>query len=402
MEDRLKALKELAESYPICDECIGRMFPEVEGENNRERGRKVREQLGMEESRECYFCRGIFNRLEEIARSLDPHPYEFKTFILGTHLDEELQKREEMLWERIGIVEGVETLKKNINRELGKQITKVFGKEYDPKEPEMEILFRTSDERFELHPRPLYIYGRYRKYAPMPQSKWPCRYCGGRGCPRCDYTGRQWKETVEYYISDILLAVTMGKETKLHAAGREDIDARMLGNGRPFVIEVIDPRRRKIDLEEVREEINRHSEGKVEILCLDWSSKEEVRELKNSRFDKVYVAHVRCKGGVNEEELEKLRELEGVEIRQRTPTRILHRRSDRIRIRHVRSLGWKLTGKNTFDLRIEAEHGLYIREFVSGDEGRTEPSVSSVLGRECFVELLDVVEVKGGRPCTGR
>lgn len=29
----------------------------------------------------------------------------------------------------------------------------------------------------------------------------------------------------------------------LHASGREDIDVRMLGTGRPFVFEVINPRR---------------------------------------------------------------------------------------------------------------------------------------------------------------
>ncbi len=399
MEDRLKALKEVAQEYPICDECIGRLFPDMEGKNNRERGKKVREMLELPESKECYFCRGIFNRLEEIARSLDPHPYLFETFILGTHLDRELIQREEMLLERVGVVEGIESLKKNINRELGKKIQEIHGKRYDPENPDMEIIFRTENERFELHPKPLYLYGRYRKYSPMPQSKWPCRYCKGRGCPRCDYTGRQWKETVEYYVADVLLALTMGEETKLHAAGREDIDARMLGNGRPFVIEITRPRRRRIDLELAREEINRHGGGKIEVLCLLPSSRREARELKSTPLDKVYVAHVRCKGGVKGEELEKLRSLEGAVITQRTPSRILHRRSDRVRKRKVKKLSWRLTGTHTFDLVIEAEHGLYIKELVSGDDGRTSPSVSEILGKDCFVEGLDVVEVRGGRTC---
>jgi tRNA pseudouridine synthase 10 len=110
----MKALKEIATQYPICDECIGRLFPYIEGENNRERGKKVRELLGIKESRECYFCRGIFNRLDDVARNLDVHQYEFNTFILGTHLDEELLKREEMLLERVGVVDGIESLKKNL------------------------------------------------------------------------------------------------------------------------------------------------------------------------------------------------------------------------------------------------------------------------------------------------
>ena len=28
---------------------------------------------------------------------------------------------------------------------------------------------------------------------------------------------------------------------KFHSGGREDIDVRMLGNGRPFAIELVDP-----------------------------------------------------------------------------------------------------------------------------------------------------------------
>ncbi len=395
------ALQRLAKEYPICDECIGRMFPEVEGENNRERGRKVREILGLRETEGCAFCRGIFQRLDEIVERFDPNLYEFRTFVLGTRLDKELVKMEELLWERLGVVEGVETLKKNINRELGKRIAERYGKLHDPVNPDMEIVFVTETERFEYHPKPLYLYGRYRKHAPMPQSKWPCRYCKGSGCERCDYTGRQWRETVEYYIADVLLGLTMGKGTRLHAAGREDIDARMLGNGRPFVIEVIEPRKRYIDLEEAVREINNHGGGKVEVLCLRPSSKREARELKEAKFEKVYVAHVRCRGGITEEELEELKELEGVIISQRTPERIAHRRSDRVRRRRVKRLSWRVTGTHTFDLVIEAEHGLYIREFVSGDGGRTRPSVSEVLGKPCFVELLDVVEVRGGEECGG-
>lgn len=397
----MKALKEIANQYPICDECIGRLFPNIEGKNNKERGKKVREALGLPESKECYFCRGIFNRLEDIAKDLDVNQYEFRTFVLGTHLDTELIQREEILLEKVGVAEGVESLKKNINRELGKVISKIYGKRYDPQNPDIEIIFNTENERFILHPKPLYLYGRYRKFSEMPQSKWPCRYCKGRGCPKCDYTGRQWKETVEYYMADVLLAVCMGKETRLHAAGREDIDARMLGDGRPFVIEIDEPRRRYVDLETIKNEINTHAQGKVEVLCLQPSSKREARELKEARFDKVYRAVVRCKGGISENELEKLRELIGTTINQMTPLRVAHRRSNKLRKRRVLNLSWEVTGTHTFILIIECEHGLYVKEFVSGDEGRTQPSVSEILGKPCFVEKLDVLKIKGGRSCTG-
>ena len=54
-----------------------------------------------------------------------------------------------------------------------------------------------------------------------------------------------------------------GVETKFSSAGREDVDVRMLGTGRPFVIEVLNPRTRSITaemLEKMRSTINSSSE----------------------------------------------------------------------------------------------------------------------------------------------
>ena len=45
------------------------------------------------------------------------------------------------------------------------------------------------------------------------------------------------------------------------------------------------------------------------------------------------------------------------------------------------------------ELEIRAQHGTYIRELVSGDEGRTDPSLSSLVGSPCKVEVLDVLNL---------
>ncbi|MGB4611299.1 MAG: tRNA pseudouridine(54/55) synthase Pus10, partial [Methanothermobacter thermautotrophicus] len=45
------------------------------------------------------------------------------------------------------------------------------------------------------------------------------------------------------------------------------------------------------------------------------------------------------------------------------------------------------------ELIIKGEGGLYIKELISGDSGRTEPSVSSVLGVPARCVALDVLEV---------
>ncbi|HIP57312.1 MAG TPA: tRNA pseudouridine(54/55) synthase Pus10, partial [Ignisphaera aggregans] len=43
---------------------------------------------------------------------------------------------------------------------------------------------------------------------------------------------------------------------------------------------------------------------------------------------------------------------------------------------------------------IKCEGGLYVKELVSGDQGRTTPSFSEVLGTEALCVELDVVYVQ--------
>jgi tRNA pseudouridine synthase 10 len=50
-------------------------------------------------------------------------------------------------------------------------------------------------------------------------------------------------------------------------------------------------------------------------------------------------------------------------------------------------------GDDTFGLTVEAESGTYVKEFVSGDNGRSTPSFSEALGVQCRVEILDVMAI---------
>jgi len=402
-DDVLHRAGTLLRKYKVCDHCLGRAFMEVEGADNEERGRKIREVLegGQTPPEECYFCEGIFSRIDCYAGTAirELQGYVFRTFRVGSHVPEKIIHREEVLWEVIG-AKSSETIKKHINREVGKKIKGATGKRYDAENPDIDVIVDVEAEDVRVQSNPLYIYGRYRKYADMPQSKWPCRYCRGRGCERCGYSGRQWREAVEYYIADVLLGVTGGKDTKFHAAGREDIDARMLGTGRPFVMEIVKPRIRFEEWEWLRGEINAHGEGKMEVLCLMPSNRKEVQDMKASEFNKTYRAFVECEGTVNEDDLKGLKELEGETVCQRTPERIKHRRPDIIRRKKVLQISWESAGNTEFVLYITAESGLYIKEFVSGDGGRTTPSVSEILGKPCRVTRLDVMEVHGGRRCS--
>jgi tRNA pseudouridine synthase 10 len=66
-----------------------------------------------------------------------------------------------------------------------------------------------------------------------------------------------------------------------------------------------------------------------------------------------------------------------------------------VREREILDIEGTLTDEYTATVEVHGEGGLYIKELVSGDEGRTEPSLAGALGVAATVETLDVIDVEG-------
>ncbi|MEA1944007.1 MAG: tRNA pseudouridine(54/55) synthase Pus10 [Euryarchaeota archaeon] len=394
----------------ICDHCLGRQFAKLStGLTNNERGRAIRLVLAMiadaeddqslrsdlQQPKRCWICNGIFEELDTwAARALDVlSDIEHDTFLVGTRPGGLLSENEELLWETAG-TDYAEPLKSEINREVGKRIASVTQKEVDFTEPDVVVLLDLARDTVQSQIRSAYIYGRYQKLVRgIPQIRWPCMECGGKGCERCGFTGKMYPESVDELISVPVVEAMKASDTTFHGAGREDVDARMLGDGRPFVVEVKKPRKRKIDLGRLEKDINEYCGTKVVVSDLCFVDHQKVRELKSERSDKTYLATISC-AGVNRDILVKgLNDITGV-IRQRTPSRVVHRRSDMVRKRGVYSAVLESFSIDSAVIRIECEAGLYVKELISGDHGRTVPSLAEAVGADVAVTELDVVAVK--------
>ena len=384
----------------ICKHCLGRKLSKtVEGSNNIERADKVCSELDIDlDDAECVICDNIFDKLddglyEKIDEKIRQLGVEFDTFLVGSQIPKDIQKRDEELSEKFNL--GVETIKKEVNRLIGLGIWERYDKEAEFER--QDIVFNidlTKKPKVRIQINPLYIEGKYNKYKRgIPQTKWPCTKCKGRGCEECNGTGKQYPESVEELISEHFLKLTKGREAKFHGAGREDIDVLMLGSGRPFVLEIKEPRIRNLDLAKLEKEINEINEGKTAYHGLKLCERPRKAEIKQSSPDtyKVYEAIVKCDGAYDEEKLEELTKLD--EINQQTPLRVLRRRTDMVRVKHVLDLKYDVIDDTTFKMRIKTEGGLYIKELISGDEGRSQPNVSEILGVKAICEQLDVVEV---------
>jgi len=397
----IETARKITEEGPICDNCLGRQFAKISsGVSNEKRGEILKEVLrtkgeALKEGK-CWVCNSIFDNLEAwVSKALGAlKEYEFDSFLVGTKVSGMLLENEELLWEIAG-ASYAEPLKAELNREIGKRIEHETGKIADFERPDLVVILNLWTEKVELQVNSVFICGRYRKFKRgIPQTRWFCRECRGRGCERCNFTGKMYAESVEELISGSILAEFNGEDLILHGCGREDIDARMLGSGRPFVVEIKEPGRRKVDLQMLAEKVKEENEGKLEVTGLQYVKKEMVAKIKNAKADKTYSVEVELKTRLKEADLrDAITKLSGAVIEQRTPTRVLHRRADLVRKRKVHSARLVSFEAPISSIEIKCDGGLYIKELVSGDGGRTKPSLSALLGTEAEVKELDVVDV---------
>ena len=384
----------------ICKNCLGRKLSKtIDGANNIERADKVCKEFGIDlDDVDCVICDNLFDKLDDglyakIDDKINELGIEFDTFLVGSKIDKDIRDRDDELSDKFNL--NVETIKKEVNRLIGLEIWERYDK--DAEFEAQDIVFSIDligEPKVRIQINPLYIEGKYNKWKRgIPQTKWPCTKCKGRGCEECNFTGKQYPESVEELISEHFLKLTKGREAKFHGAGREDIDVLMLGSGRPFVLEIKEPKIRNLDLEKLEKEINEINEGKTSYHNLHVCERRRKAEIKQSSPDtyKVYNAVVKCDEPFDEAKLDELLKLN--EIHQQTPLRVLRRRTDMVRIKHVLDLSYYIIDERTFNMRIKTEGGLYIKELISGDEGRSQPNVSEILGVEAICEQLDVIEV---------
>ena len=425
----LDIAKKIIHEGPICDHCMGRQFAKLStGLTNDERGRAVKLALAMEgdhllkdemddtilkelapsssfsrkvlhiegEDEKCWVCGGLFGKLDDFAeRAISAlGSIEYSTFLVGTKMSGLLSENEEIIWAESGATHA-EQLKSELNREVGKLIAAKTRKEVEFKNPDILVTLDLTKEEVSIQVRSVYILGRYRKLIRgIPQTRWPCRSCSGKGCEKCNFTGKQYPESVDELIRESVIKAAQCADTKFHGAGREDIDALMLGSGRPFVVEAVNPLRRSIDLKKLEQDINDSAVGKVEVKELNFVSRDVIETLKTSKADKVYNLKVTFKEPIPEERLKSsLDKLIGLEISQRTPQRVSHRRADLVRKRRVHNTELTALTDGCASITLHCESGLYVKELISGDDGRTEPSLTGLIGIQAKVIELDVVNV---------
>ena len=438
--DVLEKAQQMLEKYPLCDHCLGRQFALLGyGLENNQRGEAIKLTLTLQaasaakeknpdgtktlkilatngfsklavdtlhnlkkrlpkiEQTPCFLCNDRFQHIADLVERIlqKTQSYEYSTFLVGIELPVSIAEREDE-FKAILDVRNSESIKHEFGRVIGKQLEAQTGKPVEFRKPDLMIIVGPFTDRIHLQVNPLFVAGRYRKLVrDIPQSRWFCSSCRGRGCEKCGGTGLMYPTSVEALVSKPVLDAAQGQESAFHASGREDIDARMLGTGRPFVVEISKPKKRSIDLKQVEQEINAGAKDKVEISHLRFTNREVVRKLKKAEnAQKEYRALIAFENEISDADLQILQEkLNGTLIKQQTPLRVVHRRADLTRERYIYKLKVKKISPKEALMEVLCQGGLYVKELVSGDEGRTVPSVAELLKNPAKIIKLDVLKV---------
>jgi len=248
----------------------------------------------------------------------------------------------------------------------------------------------------------VFLEGRYRKLSrDLPQTVFFCPVCKGhprrrKGCERCEGFGKLSRDSVQELVGWVAGKAFGTRKNKFHGAGREDVDVRMLGRGRPFVLELQDPKVFDVDLAALEAEINRRNAGRLEVEGLHWSEKMRVALLKETHHAKEYEALVEFEAPVAESAFHACLERR-IDVVQRTPERVSHRRADKERERWIELLAAEpaedAAGGRRWRVRLRTQHGTYVKEVLSGEAGATVPSLGGLVGVPCVCLELDVLAI---------
>jgi tRNA pseudouridine synthase 10 len=207
--------------------------------------------------------------------------------------------------------------------------------------------------------------------------------------------------SVQEVITAVLEPAFKADEVKFSSAGREDRDVRMLGRGRPFLLEFINPRKSRFgraQYADFQKAINSSHPDAVQVRDLQFVPPHASTVIKTSQDTKLkdYQCVIWSQDPLTPERVEAALGKVGVlTLQQYTPVRVLHRRALAMRERKIHKLTYKFIDEHHLTLDMVTQAGTYVKEFVHGDLGRTRPSIRELLNVSAADLLaLDVTDVQ--------
>ena len=371
----LSTSNEIIKKYNLCDYCLGRLFrKQLRLSSNKILGKKLKN--GCESNHSCYICKNLFDNLDHFLKLMldSSFDYKFNTFSIGTIIKPSIVDRDDALKSEFKL-RGIDGVKYDITKELGKLFSKKTKKTANYIDPEIIFTVNLKEPSCNLRSKPIVISGRYTKSKRgYSQKQKSCDNCSGKGCRTCDFHGISEFNSVEGVISKLIFKKFGGTTTKFTWIGGEDKSSLVLGSGRPFIVKLQNPLKRKIKLSDYVSDFI--SIFNLKIIAdspktpLKFSSLVTIKISTDSKFDAKY--------------LKKLKNLKNSPI-------IVSEKSGRSYEKKIFDINYKKTSDQIILVKMRIEGGLPIKRFVIGND--VTPNISGIIGTNCVPDKFDFLEI---------
>lgn len=367
---------QILKKYSLCDNCLGRLFSkQLHLSSNKLLGKRLRENLHL--SSKCYICKNLFDNLDHFLKLMleSSSEYSFSTFSVGVMIKPSIIDRDDSIRSKYKL-KGIDSVKTDVTRELGKLFYRKTKKSIDFLDPEVTFTLNLKEESCQTRSKSITLSGRYVKtLRGVPQKQKPCTNCSGKGCRVCNFHGITEFESVEGYISKFLFEKFGGTTTKFTWIGGEDQSSLVLGTGRPFFVKIQNPLKRGSKLSSVN---------------LDWLKIHALKIVPESpkhplKFCSSVTVKISTESEINSQILKKLKDLTLQPV-------VVYEKSGKRSEKNILSVRYRKISKNRFALIIRVEGGLPIKRFVSGDD--VLPGISQILDTQCKCDGFDFLDVE--------
>ena len=371
----LSTSNKIIKKYNLCDYCLGRLFTkQLRLSSNKLLGKKLKN--GRESNHSCYICKNLFDNLDHFLKLMldSSFDYKFRTFSIGTIIKPSIVDRDDALKSEFKL-RGIDGIKSDITKELVKLFSKKTKKITNYIDPEIIFTVNLKEPSCNLYSKPIVISGRYTKSKRgYSQKQKSCDNCSGKGCRTCNFHGISEFNSVEGVISKLIFKKFGGTTTKFTWIGGEDKSSLVLGSGRPFIVKLQNPLKRKIKLSDYASDFISIFNLKI----IDDSPKTPLK------FSSLATIKISTDSKFDAENLKKLKNLKNSPI-------IVSEKSGKSYEKKIFDINYTKTSDQIILVKIRVEGGLPIKRFVIGND--VTPNISETIGTHCIPEEFDFLEI---------
>jgi len=377
--DVISNAKQILNEYDLCEHCVGRLFAKnLSLTSNKLLGKKIKKLLKAKKISKCYICKNILSNLQPHLDTMfeKSQDYQFSTFLVGAKLQPSITDKDDVIRSKFKL-RGTDSVKTDITKQLAKKFAKKTEAKIDYHYPDLTIMIDFKNDYCELIIRPLIFYGRYiKKIRGIPQKQTRCKSCLGLGCYSCNFHGISEYESVEGKISKFLFSKLGGTQVKMTWIGGEDRTSLVLGNGRPFFVKLLDPKKRKLT-----SKAKFSQDGIIikNIRVIDQIPKEPLQF-----YSKVFLS-IKTKKKIGINDVKKINAL------KKTRIVISDNRKKQVQ-KLIYSIISKKNSSNSFSMRLTIDGGAPIKQFVEGNN--VSPSLTEIIGNQCKCNQFDIQDIK--------